>query len=152
MLSTCPRKSVKPGGDQYRIRLCSNQISLRLARGITRTTKFPFGPLGIMEVLAWKMDLKETHSFYVNTSMLEMFWIFNFWTKTELSQHRQLEQSPSSATTKTVRQYQFLSGGREHIVTRVTTLPVLVLCAAVLRSSQWEKMVGSSSLELTRRE
>lgn len=50
------------------------------------------------------------------------------------------------------RQYQFLSAGQEHIVTLVTTLPVLVLCAAVLRSSQLVKTAGSSSSELTRRE
>lgn len=36
MLSTCRRKSVKPDGDQFHIRLCSNQTSLRRARGITR--------------------------------------------------------------------------------------------------------------------
>ncbi|XP_030261323.1 nucleoporin Nup43 isoform X1 [Sparus aurata] len=76
MLSTCPRKSVKPDGDQFHIRLCSNQTSLRLARGITRTTRFHFGPLGIMELPAWMMDLKETHSCCVNTNMMEMFWTF----------------------------------------------------------------------------
>lgn len=152
MQSTSLRKSAKPDGDQYRTRLCSNQKSLRLARGITRTTRFLFGPLGIMEVLAWMMDLKETLSFYVNTSIMEMFWTFSFWTKTELSRHHQLEQSPSSATTKTVRLYHFLSAGQEHIVTLVTTLPVLALCAAVLRSSQLVRMEGSSSSEPTRKE
>ena len=36
MLNTCPRKSAKRDGGQYRIRLCSKQISLRQARGTTR--------------------------------------------------------------------------------------------------------------------
>lgn len=41
-----------------------------------RTTRFLSGPLEVMEFQGWKMDLKVTRSYCVNTNMMEMFWTF----------------------------------------------------------------------------
>lgn len=41
-----------------------------------RIIRFPFGQSEVWKLLPLKMGLKEIHSFYVITSIMEMFWTF----------------------------------------------------------------------------
>ncbi len=112
--------------------ICSReQLECTWINDCTRTTRFlkkhnSYPPtLPLIEHLCWFKTRCHTRclslgilvsTFFCKTSLYTynvvvilllsfcmLFFIYSFWTKTELSQHRQLEPSPSSATTQTVR-------------------------------------------------